>query len=93
MPLRYRRHSNEWPPTSSDQATVLAWRLSRLEETVGHHQDRLLILEEGNQKPPPSTNSFPWPQTIGLGILLLLGATGRIKPELMEMASKLLLGR
>lgn len=54
------------------------------------HQDRLSELE---RRQLPDLGSWPWLQIIGLGLLLGLGATGRISPETVEAISKLIPGR
>lgn len=91
MPLKNRRHSNEWPhswnPADPD---MLHWRQSRVEETLDDHQDRLAELE---RRQLPDLGTWPWLQIIGLGLLFLLGVTGRLSPETIENLSKLLPGR
>ncbi len=90
-PLKYRRHSGEWPPSLNPaDPSILHWRQSRTEETVDHHQERLAELE---RRQLPDIGSWPWLQIIGLGLLLGLGATGRISPETVEAISKLIPGR
>lgn len=92
MHLKHRRHSGEWPPSLNPQdPAILHWRQKRAEETLDDHQDRLAELEARPR--PPDVSSLPWLQIIGLGLLIILGATGRISPEVVEMASKLLPGR
>ncbi len=92
MTLRHRRHSGEWPPTLDPQdPAILHWRQTRAEETLDDHQDRLRDLEA--RPSLPDLKGLPWLQIIGLGLLLGLGATGRISPDTLEMMSKLLPGR
>lgn len=91
MALRHRRHSNEWPPISNPaDPGMLHWRQSRVEETIDDHQDRLAELE---RRQLPDLGSWPWLQIVGLGLLLGLGAAGRISPEVIEAVSKLIPGR
>lgn len=91
MHLKHRRHSGEWPPSLNPKdPSILHWRQKRLEETVDDHQDRLAELE---RRQLPDIGSWPWLQIIGLGLLLGLGATGRISPETVEAISKLIPGR
>lgn len=54
------------------------------------HQERLAELE---RRQLPDIGSWPWLQIIGLGLLLGLGAAGRISPEVVEAVSKLIPGR
>lgn len=91
MHLRHRRHSGEWPP-SLDPAdpAILHWRQKRAEETLDDHQDRIAELE---RRQLPDLGTWPWLQIIGLGLLFLLGVTGRLSPETIENLSKLLPGR
>lgn len=92
MPLRTRRHSNEWPPTLNPaDPEILHWRQSRAEETLDDHQDRLRELEARRQM--PDIASWPWLQIAGILLLLGLGATGRMSPDTVEMLSRLLPGR
>jgi hypothetical protein len=69
---------------------MLHWRQSRVEETLDDHQDRLAELE---RRQLPDIGRWPWLQIIGIVVLLVLGALGRISPEALEMMSKLLPGR
>ncbi len=70
---------------------MLHWRTSRVEETLDDHQDRLAQLED--RPALPSISSLPWLQIVGLVVLVMLGATGRLSPETVETLSKLLSGR
>lgn len=91
MHLRHRRHSGEWPPSLNPaDPAILHWRQKRAEETLDDHQDRIAELE---RRQLPDIGSWPWLQIIGLGLLLGLGAAGRISPEVVEAVSKLIPGR
>ncbi len=92
MHLKHRRHSGEWPPSlRPSDPDILHWRQTRVEETIDDHQDRLRDLEARPKFPDMS--EWPWLQIVGLVILLALGATGRLSPEVIEQLSKLIPGR